>query len=173
LEPIEIIEFNGAIHYDTIGELIHQFKNRVHILGVHTGTYKKLLLVMIESLENIMKYSEYPTNHEQEVSAFIPVFSIIRDKNHYMITASNMVENKNIEPLGDRINYLNNLSQQELKDFYKAIITNGKFSTRGGAGLGLIEIAKISGNKIQHEFIPVTDNYSMFIMKVRVEESIL
>lgn len=170
LEPLTIIEYSGAIRYDTIGELIHQFKHNIHLHGVQTGTYKKILLVMIESLENIMKYDEY-SGRPGDGPGFDPSFSIVKDKNQYTIASRNMVENDNIATLEDRLNHLNALNQQGIREFYKETITNGKFSHMGGAGLGLIEMAKISGKKIEFTFHPVNEKYTTFTLKIRVEES--
>jgi hypothetical protein len=169
LKKVTIISYIGAIHYETIGELIHQFKNHVHILGVHIGTYKKVLLVMIESLENMMKYGEYPPNFEGN-HAFIPVFSVTKEGDRYFISSSNTIEVGNTLSLEEKLVYLNTLTQQGIKEYYKETITNGQFSQQGGAGLGLIEMAKISGNKIEYAFQKVNEKYTLFNLKVTVDE---
>ena len=170
LENGKIIDYSGNIHYETIGELIHQFKNHVHILGVHIGTYKKVLLVMIETLENIMKYREYPSNVNEDNGAFIPLFAITKEGDRYFITSANTLERRNIPELEGRLVYLNTLSSQGIKEYYKETITNGQFSKLGGAGLGLIEMAKISGNKIDYHFQPVDDVYATFHLKITIDE---
>jgi hypothetical protein len=170
LEKITIIDHSGAIHYETIGELIHQFKNHVHILGVHIGTYKKVLLVMIESLENIMKYAEYPSLTDGNPDAFIPQFSVRKEGERYFVSSSNTLETRNIRTLDEKLVYLNSLDQQGIKEYYKETITNGQFSQQGGAGLGLIEMAKISGNKIDFKFQQVDDSYTLFNLKITVDE---
>jgi hypothetical protein len=169
LEAVKILEYSGAIQYDTIGELIHQFKNAIHRLGVQTGTYKKILLVMIESLENIMKYGG--DHGRGDETGLLPAFSITKEKNHYTIATSNALEKRHMAQLETKLSYLNTLNQQGLKDFYKATITNGEFSKHGGAGLGLIEMAKISGNKIDYTFQPVNENYVSFNLRIKVDES--
>jgi hypothetical protein len=170
LKKVTIINYIGAIHYETIGELIHQFKNHVHILGVHIGTYKKVLLVMIESLENMMKYGEFPPNSEGNSAAFIPVFSVVKEGERYFISSSNTIEAGNSPSLEEKLIYLNTLTQQGIKEYYKETITNGQFSQQGGAGLGLIEMAKISGNKIQYNFKRVNEKYTLFNLKITVDE---
>lgn len=169
MKKVTIINYRGAIHYETIGELIHEFKNHVHVLGVHIGTYKKVLLVMIESLENIMKYGEYPLNIDEN-HAFIPLFSVTKEGERYFITSSNTIEICNVSSLEEKLIYLNTLTQQGIKEYYKETITNGQFSQQGGAGLGLIEMAKISGNKIEYHFQPVNEKYTLFNLKITVDE---
>jgi hypothetical protein len=170
LEKVIIIDYSGAIHYDTIGELIHQFKNHVPVLGIQIATYKKILLVMIESLENIMKYRECPVNTVAGDPGFTPLFSVIKEGDRYYINSCNTVEYDKMESLEKRLIYLNNLTPQGIKEFYKETITNGQFSLKGGAGLGLIEMAKISGNKIEYMFQHVNENYVNFSLRITVDE---
>jgi hypothetical protein len=170
LEKVIIIDYSGAIHYDTIGELIHQFKNHVPILGIQIATYKKILLVMIESLENIMKYRECPELTVENELAFIPLFTVIKEGEKYYINSCNTLEINKMESLEKKLIYLNNLSVPGIKDYYKETITNGQFSQKGGAGLGLIEMAKISGNKIEYMFQRVDENYVNFSLRITVDE---
>jgi hypothetical protein len=170
LEKVVIIDYSGAIHYDTIGELIHQFKNHVPILGIQIGTYKKVLLVMIESLENLMKYREFPEHLDGNEMGFTPLFSVIKEKDRYFINSCNSLEYSKMEALEKRLIYLNNLTPQGIKEYYKETITNGLFSQQGGAGLGLIEMAKISGNKIEYMFQRINEGYVNFSLKITVDE---
>jgi hypothetical protein len=170
LEKVIIIDYSGAIHYDTIGEMIHQFKNHVPILGIQIATYKKILLVMIESLENIMKYREFPLQADENTMAFTPLFSVIKEGDKYYINSCNTLEYCKMEALENRLIYLNNLTAQGIKEYYKETISNGQFSQKGGAGLGLIEMAKISGNKIEYMFQRVNENYVNFSLRITVDE---
>jgi len=47
---------------------------------------------------------------------------------------------------------------------YKQQIKEGKLSEKGGAGLGFIDIAKKSGNKIEYQFKELTDDRFFFIV---------
>lgn len=162
-----LIEFNGIVHYETIGELIHQFKTHVHNLGIHIGTYKKVLLVMIETLENIMKYG--PVVNAAGMP-FLPAFSVVREGERFAVHASNALKKDEVPELEKRLAYLNTLSAEEIKEFYKSTITNGQFSRQGGAGLGLIEMAKISGNRIEYAFDPIDKMYTSFRMRIIIDE---
>lgn len=168
-----ILDHTGVIQYETIGELIHAFKQEIHAQGVQTGTYKKVLLVMIESLENIMKHSECCSPDHAKVShEYLPVFTIKKNTRQFVIASSNPIRKLNAVAFRNKLDYLNALDQQGLKDYYKETITNGQFTNRGGAGLGLIEMAKISGNKIIYEFLPLDENCDRFTMTITINESI-
>ena len=172
MESFTILDHTGIIHYETIGELIHTFKDQVHVRGIQTGTYKKILLVMIESLENIMKHSECCPAEPNKVSqSYVPVFSIRKNCSQFIIESSNPIKKLNIPAFKSRLDYLNTLDQQGIKEFYKRTITNGQFTNRGGAGLGLIEIAKISGKKIAFDILPLDDQCDRFNMLIMIDET--
>jgi hypothetical protein len=41
-------------------------------------------------------------------------------------------------------------------------------SAKGGGGLGLVDIARKSGNKLEYEFFNYNDNYYFFDLTIRV-----
>jgi hypothetical protein len=170
LENIAIIKYHGSIQYETIGELIHQLKLQVHHLGIQVGTYKRILLVMIESLENIIKHSEKANNLNDDDDLKTPTLTILKNDHHFQVISSNLISGQVIQILKDKIDYLNKLDQQALKDYYKETITNGHFTNTGGAGLGLIEIAKISGKMIKYEFKPVNEQYFRYTQWITINE---
>lgn len=166
MEDTTLINYHGSIRYETIGELIHLFKQQVPRLGIPLNTYKKILLIMIETLENMMKHSE--NSMRAPYDAF-PELLLKFGNNQFIIQTCNPINSNNIQNLKTRIDFLNNLDQSGLKKLYKETITNGVFTKSGGAGLGLIEIAKISCNPIQYEFEPVNQEYSSFRQKITVD----
>lgn len=51
---------------------------------------------------------------------------------------------------------------------YKITLRQGKLSEKGGAGLGLIDIARESLDKINYKFYPADDKKSFFLMSVAI-----
>jgi hypothetical protein len=171
LENITLIDYRGVIQYETIGELIHRLKHKVHALGIQTGTYKRVLLVMIETLENIMKHGDnqhFTSVTDQEYS---PMLTIIKNGNHYLVSSSNLVKRHNIQSLKDKLDHLNSLDQQKLKLLYKETITDGVFTETGGASLGLVEMAKISGKAIKYEFFTIDEVYARYTQQILIDEA--
>jgi hypothetical protein len=171
LKKITLIDYHGIVQYETIGELIHRLKQHVHSMGIHVGTYKRILLIMIETLENIMKHSKRPSDVDDNNQAYASALSVTKHDGHFIIASSNLLEKQKVLFLKEKLNYLNELDKQGLKDFYKETITNGEFTNTGGAGLGLIEIAKISGNKIKYEFEPINELYTRLALWITINES--
>ena len=73
---------------------------------------------------------------------------------------------KDIPHLQEKLSVINNLDKNSIRELYKATITDGKFSEKGGAGLGIIEMAKISDEKLLYTFSEIDENFSYFILKL-------
>jgi hypothetical protein len=48
------------------------------------------------------------------------------------------------------------------------MLSNAQFSDKGGAGLGLIEMAKKTGNKLDYDFVQLDEEFSYFILSKTV-----
>jgi hypothetical protein len=60
------------------------------------------------------------------------------------------------------------MSKDELKEYYKEILNNDEFSDKGGGGLGMIDIARKSGQKLNFNFIEVDNQYSFFSLSIKI-----
>ncbi|MCK4748336.1 MAG: hypothetical protein KAT15_14900, partial [Bacteroidales bacterium] len=89
-----------------------------------------------------------------------------RNTNTIELITRNPVKNKDVEPLRTRIDNVNKRDREELKELYKTTITNGEFSSKGGAGLGFIEMAKTTGNKLEYSFENMSNEYSLYTFRV-------
>ncbi len=121
---------------------------------------------MIESLENIFKYSDEYIKFLETVEDYLPTFCINKNSDKIQVITSNPIRNRHVDRLRSKIEVVNNKSKEELKGLYIETITNGKFSAKGGAGLGFIEMAKSSGNDLEYSFEPISDEYSLYTFKV-------
>ena len=72
------------------------------------------------------------------------------------------------ENLESALNTVNNASQEELKEMYKKQIKEGKISEKGGAGLGLIDIARKTEEPLEYQFLQLDQDTFFFILKVEI-----
>ena len=126
---------------------------------------RKVYHVMVEGVQNIARHQAKPSQVKDIVFAF---FTIKRETGKYLLTTGNLVENNQIENLTQRINRVNNLSKEELKAYHKEVLKSGRISEDGGAGLGLIDIARRSGEKLNFIFNPVSDSLSYFYLQTEI-----
>ena len=88
---------------------------------------------------------------------------ILRSGNHYLIQTANAVDKKKGQWLRKYLDSINGMTKEELEKRYREILTNGRFNPEGGAGLGLLNIArKAVENKLNYEFEPINNQYETF-----------
>jgi hypothetical protein len=167
-EREKILSYQGLFNFEIIGHLLNSLKDETEARSISIINYKKILSVMIEALENVFKYSE---SFEREASLFpthYPRFELEKENSNFIITTGNPIQIKDIDKLTEHINTINNLDRDGLRQLFRSTLTNGKFSAKGGAGLGFIEMAKVSGEKINFKFEAISEKYSYYICKVLI-----
>jgi len=130
--------------------------------GIKLGIYKRLLGVMIEALENIYKYSDQYQDIQTIDKNYLPTFILERKDQTYIIRTTSAIKNSDILRLKEKIELINTKSPEELKALYRQTITDGHFTAKGGAGLGLIEMAKITNNTLGYRFEPINKDFSLY-----------
>ncbi|MFO7933271.1 MAG: SiaB family protein kinase [Bacteroidales bacterium] len=163
-----IISYQGPVSFSTIDRLLSEFKIASQDQQISFKSYKRVISIMIEALENITKYGVRFRCSKRELTEFCPSCHIYRNAGSIELITKNPVKNEDVERLRSRIDHINRQSPEQLKELYRSTITNGVFSSVGGAGLGLIEIARTAGSNIEYEFQPLSKKYSLYIFRVRV-----
>jgi hypothetical protein len=157
-----ILDFTGHLTFSTIGRLLTMLKHKMVEKGIKIGIYKRILGVMIEALENIYKYSDQYHDNQMIEKNFIPTFKLERVDQSYIIKTTSPIRNSDVAILKGKIELVNSKSEEELKTLYRQTITNGHFTAKGGAGLGLIEMAKITNNTLGYRFEPINKDFSLY-----------
>lgn len=126
---------------------------------------RKVYNVMVEGLQNITKHQ---ADIDEEVENNNGVFVLKKEFAKYFITTGNLIENDNIDSLTAQIEQVNKLDKDELKAYHRQVLVDGKISSKGGAGLGLIDMARKSGNKLLFAFEKVDEKYSYFYLHTEI-----
>jgi hypothetical protein len=124
---------------------------------------KRLFMFVLESLQNVSRHS----NKSQHASMSLVVYS--KTDNGYTVTTGNVLPTAGINELKIKLDEINNLETKEIRNVYRQMLSTSEFSNKGGAGLGLIEMAKKTGNKLDFDFVPIDDEYSYFILSKTVD----
>lgn len=125
---------------------------------------KKVPFLMVECFQNIVRHA---TVLKDEMGFFM----IRNVGSSYFIASGNGLMNLNIPTLKSRLEKINSLNKDELKEYYLEILNNEEMSKEGGSGLGLIEMARKSGQKIDFVFYPLNDVYSLFYIQIKIKSN--
>jgi hypothetical protein len=160
------------------GEITHQITKAFTSLtetnmskDEETGSVqRKVYHVMIECLQNISKHADNVTINHSMFSGR-GIFMVSKAASEYTITTGNAINNNRLEVLQSTIEHINNLSKEELNDLYAKQISEGELSDKGGAGLGLIDIVRKTGRKLDYQFLKIDENVSFLILTSYVSRS--
>lgn len=126
----------------------------------------KVFHVMVECLQNISKHSDDYDDEETKIGNGL--FIVGEKETSYYVLTGNMINNENVPSLKKHIDKLNKMEKDELDALHKKQMREGILTTRGGAGLGLIDIVRKTGQNLQYDFIKVNDKAQYFVLKVEI-----
>jgi len=97
---------------------------------------------------------------------------VVKYKNYYEISVTNLADENARLILENRIDEINSLSMKELKQRYMETMTNGVISDKGGAGLGIITIALKSRDRIIFAFKKISAGLYVLQMQFRISTEV-
>jgi hypothetical protein len=119
---------------------------------------KRLFMFVLESLQNISRHSFRQRYADMSLVAYTKL------DNGYTVTTSNIVPNSQVPDLRKRLTEINNLDAKEIRNVYRQMLSNAEFSNKGGAGLGLIEMVRKTGGRLDFDFVKYDEEHSYFIL---------
>lgn len=153
--------YRGRFTQDITDNILALTENKLEKEEQSSKIKKRVYSILVECLQNITRHQDDAGN---DMSDSLGLFVIQKQEDKYFITTGNMVMNKNIEYIKNLIETINSLEKEELKNYYKMVLEDGSLSAKGGAGLGLIDMARKSGNKLLYQFRTVNDEMSFFYL---------
>ena len=133
----------------------------------HSKLKNKLSFLMIESFQNISRYSEKESHNDlDETSEFFLTRNV---GDTFYIISANLIDNDKIDMVREKLNRVNTLDKAELNKLYREVLTNKQISEKGGAGLGFIEMVRKTKGKLPFDFVKVNDEQSMFFMQIELK----
>ncbi|MBL7891701.1 MAG: SiaB family protein kinase [Bacteroidia bacterium] len=165
-----ILAFNGEFDMRVINALVTSVKEKLSNVESNIFVQKKIYNVMVECLENIFRHSENAIQQHIHLRSFA-IFTLRKDGNDYYLVTGNYVQNKSVDFLKNIIDKINTLNKAQRWEMYREILANGEFSDKGGAGLGIIDIAIKSGSQLKYDFRKLNDNNTFYVFQVCIHNN--
>ncbi|HEY3402907.1 MAG TPA: SiaB family protein kinase [Ohtaekwangia sp.] len=161
-----ILVYQGDFTQESTKSILSMAERNLDSSGEESSIKRKVFNVMVEALQNIVKHSDELVDGQTRSHAAI--FLIGRESNRYSIMSGNPIRKTNVAGLKEKLDRINGLDKDGLKDLYKDIIKNTTISDKGGAGLGFVDMARKSGEKLEFDFPDMNNEYCFFCLKVNV-----
>ncbi|HEY8404019.1 MAG TPA: SiaB family protein kinase [Flavobacteriales bacterium] len=108
---------------------------------------RKVAYMLVECFQNLIKHGENP---EGSLGSELDegLFCFKNFSNGFVINSINLIKEEQVARLEEMVRQVNSMSGDALKSYYLERLEKNRLSNKGGAGLGLIELARKSGHKI-------------------------
>ncbi|MGF1534241.1 MAG: SiaB family protein kinase [Bernardetiaceae bacterium] len=158
-----MLSFSGRGSEEQFARLLEDTDEWLHKVSIRGKLRKKLYHIAVEALQNMHHHAEQ-THHPEDM-----LFALGKESEDvYWIVTGNYVIDNQVEKLTRHLEHVNHTSADELKRLYRDRLSCGEISDKGGAGLGIIDIARRSGYPLVYEFATPSAGYAFFCLKIKV-----
>ena len=151
---------------DTMQELEKRIESFVISGELQRPKLEKVLTILYEMGQNILKYSCIPKELEDNNRWLSLLSAGSTSENIFYIQSSNIINHEQKERIASRVEHINSLDAAGIKAYYKELRKSGRYQHEKGAGLGFAELAKRSQRTLEYNFESIDENYDYYTLKV-------
>ncbi|MBL4668767.1 MAG: hypothetical protein HRT73_09670 [Flavobacteriales bacterium] len=164
-----MLSFKGEVTSDLLTSILQIMESKMETLEEPPKIKKKVYNILVECLQNLYHHLD-DDDFKTKINEKSALFMIRKVDGEYSIMTGNFIANENVELMEGRLDRINAMDKDELKMYYKEVLNNGEMSAKGGGGLGMIDIARKSGKKLEYKFDHIDDEYSFFSLNIKVAQ---
>jgi len=162
-----LIAYKGKMSNNFFNCMLSEVEDKLELENPPLKLQKKVINIIIEVFQNIHHYLKHVDESQTDKKNTI-IFLLCKSNKGFTIYVGNYVKNDAVTELRERIDKINELNYDELRKLYRFKLENESFHAGGGAGLGIIDIARKSGTKISYNFEVINTSYSFFSLNIAV-----
>ncbi len=161
-----LYSYQGVIDESITEKISALMDKHFEVNNIPSERRKKFFLIMVECVQNVFHHQLKP---EHEGQPFESGIIVSNDENsNYRIVSGNYIVNTSTKALGEKIDKMNAMSAEQLRAFYQESLSVAELSEKGGAGLGILDMARKSKMPLEYEFVPIDEHYSFFILAIAI-----
>lgn len=165
-----MLSFKGNVTSELLTSVLQIMESKMEKLDEPSRVKKKVYNILVEALQNLYHHLDKQPDDPSEGFHTV-IFMVGKDhEGNYSIFTGNYIKNENADMLRKRLDKINSLDKDGLKEYYKEVLNNGMMSEKGGGGLGMIDIARKSGQKLDYDFQKVDDKNSFYSLNIKVAQ---
>jgi len=158
--------YNGPVTQKSVIVLSQNAEEKIKILTDNISRQKSMFHCMVELLQNISKHS-INRDPSDIYSGGNGMIILLEEESSFLLLAGNETDKKDYENLKGKVKHINSLNEEELRAFHKVQLKKPGLSERGGAGIGLIDLKRKSGNSIGLKNFHNDENLHFMVISVR------
>lgn len=155
--------YRGEVTGDNSVSLLTLLEREMEFSDFSLLGRKRLFMFVLENLQNITRHG---ITRSEDVASLV-VYNKTADG--YTVSTGNALRKSEVKDLRKNLEKINSLDPDKIREVYRTMLQDTQIGKKGGAGLGLMEMARKTGNKLDYDFLPIDDRYSYFILSKTVD----
>ena len=149
-----VFSFSGMISQSLTSFMLETAKFQLEEAGEDSKMIRNLFMIAVEQLQNIMSYSKekHIKTGNRYTSPGVSAIGFSDKKEKYYVSSSNEISEEDKIRVSKKIDHINSLDTQEQRKFLREKLRSAEDKHDRGAGVGFIEMAKRSSEKLEYSF---------------------
>jgi hypothetical protein len=140
-----LFNYVGELNQDRIHSIVSDVETKLLSLDIKKGFVKKTFTILIEGLQNAFIHGS--ANATDKLLGI----SVTLVENSIEIVILGITDDEQFSKVEDAVSTLNKMTPAILKQHYLDVMSNGRMTEKGGAGLGLITMVMKSEGGLKLE----------------------
>jgi hypothetical protein len=165
-----ILAYRGNFSAQMMDTVFGAMESRMDGEKIELRMRRRINTILVECLQNVYRHMEATPGKTPIPPDRQAMFVVSLDaRGTVQVLTGNPVRSEDVPAFRQKLDRVNALTGEELTAFYRESLDKARLSEKGGAGLGLIEIARKSGHPIEYRFDAMDASYMYFSQRVTVD----
>lgn len=170
IDDLVIMDFKGIVTQNSIVDLTKTIEATLLDFDEEETKVRKIFEIIIEIMQNILSYS-YDSidlgNNTFQSRGHIKI-ALNQTTHIYTINSGNLIRKNKKETITESLEEANSLDADGLKELYKKRRKDRSRNHARGAGLGFLDMARKSKNKLGFDFCENDEDSLMFELYIKI-----
>ena len=159
-----LMGYSGELNGNVTDSLLLLTESAVTGAGATRKQMHRIGNVLIECLQTVSRHGGIDDNGKLDLHLTVELTPL-----GFQIQCGNLVDLEMAAELRSRLSEVNGLTHEELRVRYVDALCQGEFSQKGGAGLGLLSMAKKTNGPLDYHFKEFKEEMFLFTLAVMVK----
>ncbi len=161
-----LISYKGPVTPVIMAEISRDIQDK---LADNPRASRKVFSVFMELAQNILYYSSEKIQYAGRIDS-VGMLQIIEQEDYYVFSCGNTIKREHVAQLVDSCNTINSLDKEELRKLKRYQRRQPSPELSRGAGIGLVQVAILSGNPLEIQAQDLDDDHSIFTLSVNINK---
>ena len=159
------LAYRDHITEDTVQQLLSITELKLVQSGEEKKLRKRVFNILVECLQNVVNHAAAVETKDEHASLLL----IGRHEGDFFIITGNRILSDRISYFEKKVTEINSWEHEDMREIYSTRLGKSEYSEKGGAGLGLIDIYKRSGRKLNYDIQKIDERVSFLSLHITVD----